>query len=276
MCSKLIRWGVAFVVLVWLFGMFLLEGELFSYVRTSARSVKSAVQDQIPLELELERARDMVDRIIPELQANIQILAEEEVEVANLRKEIESTENRLRSQKQIVSTLRDQMTTHQVSYQLNGRDVSRNQLAERLAFNFNNAKQTKLVLDSKRRLLETRERALNAARNSLSSTQQEKEKLENQIEALAAQHRLLKAQSVTSRIRIDNSALSQADKLLGQVQKRLETAKRVLAHQSDLFAEIPVEDEIVEDELMADIDDFLVDHHDTAIVVADVDLDELD
>ena len=55
MCSKLFRWGLSVVVLVWVLGMFFLDGELFSYVRTSAKSVKTAVQDQIPLELELER-----------------------------------------------------------------------------------------------------------------------------------------------------------------------------------------------------------------------------
>ena len=276
MCSKLCRWGLGIVVVVWLLGMFFFDGELTSYVRTSAKSVKTAVQDQIPLELELERARDMVDQIIPELQANIQIIAREEVEVAHLRKEIEATEKRLASQKHIVASLRDQMTTQQVSFQLNGRQVTRNQLAERLAFNFNNAKQAKLILDSKRRLLQTRERALNAARESLSTTQQQKEKLENQIEALAAQHRLLKAQSVTSQVNIDNSALAQADKLLGQLEKRLETAKRVLAHQSELFDSIPVETEIMEDELMADIDDFLHYENEVAERVADIDLAELD
>ena len=95
MFRKMFKVGVVGVALVWFLGMFMLDGELFSYVRTSAKSVKTAVQDQIPLELELQRARDMVDRIIPELQANIEIIAREEVEVAHLKKEIVATEYRL-------------------------------------------------------------------------------------------------------------------------------------------------------------------------------------
>ena len=95
MVRKMFKVGVVVVALVWFLGMFMLDGELFSYVRTSAKSVKTAVQDQIPLELELQRARDMVDRIIPELQANIEIIAREEVEVAHLKKEIVATEYRL-------------------------------------------------------------------------------------------------------------------------------------------------------------------------------------
>ena len=59
-----------------------------SYVRSSGRMIKTAVKESIPFEFEIQRARDLLDDLVPELRANLRLVAAEEVEVANLEREI--------------------------------------------------------------------------------------------------------------------------------------------------------------------------------------------
>jgi len=89
----------------------------------------------------------------------------------------------------------------------------------------------------------------------LEKTRGEKRILENKIEALASQHRLVKAAAVGSKIHVDNSKLAQTEKLIAQIQKRLNVAERVLAHESRFVESIPV-DTIVEEDLVAQVDEY--------------------
>jgi hypothetical protein len=87
----------------------------------------------------------------------------------------------------------------------------------------------------------------------LDRTRSRKAELEQQIEALVAQYRLVKAQAVGTKVHIDNSQLARAEKLMAQIQKRLDTAQRVLAHEADLLFD-PVVDVVNESELLAEVD----------------------
>jgi chromosome segregation ATPase len=227
--------------------------DLTSYLRSSARSVQTAVKESVPIDFELQRARDLIEQILPELRANVQVIAQEEVEVAHLQREIEDAEQQLTAHREQVGRLRDQLATHHVSYTVNGRDLSREQVTERLAHSFGRYKQSETILTSKRRLLETRERSLQAAHEMLDRTRARKAQLEQQIEALVAQYRLVKAQAVGTQVHIDNSQLARAEKLMAQIQKRLDTAQRVLAHEADLLLD-PVVEVVNESELLAEID----------------------
>ena len=79
--------------------------------------------------------------------------------------------------------------------------------------------------------------------------------LENKIESLTSQYRLVKAASVGTNIQVDNSKLTQTEKLITQIQKRLDVAERVLAHESKFIEEIPV-DAVPEEDLLTQVDEY--------------------
>src|SRR4030095_2207859 len=70
-------------------GGLVLGSDLGSYVKSSVRTVSTAMKDNVPVEFELRRARDLLDDILPEMQANIRAIAEQEVEIASLKAEID-------------------------------------------------------------------------------------------------------------------------------------------------------------------------------------------
>jgi hypothetical protein len=72
---------------------------------------------------------------------------------------------------------------------------------------------------------------------------------------LTGQYRLVKAASAGSKFQMDSSKLAQTEKLIAQIQKRLDVAERVLAAESKFVEQIPV-DTVVESDLVAQVDEY--------------------
>ncbi|MBN1345039.1 MAG: hypothetical protein JXQ73_20260 [Phycisphaerae bacterium] len=239
-----------------LIGGFIFGADLLSYVSSSARSVQSAVKDAVPVEFELKRARDLLEDIIPEMQANVRLIAQEEVEVAGIKADVERHQNATSRERLAVATLRDALNAPRATVTLAGRTYRRDQVKAELARRFDGLKEAELVLGGKQRLLDTRQKSLKAAMQMLDRTRSQKARLETQIEGLDAQYRLVKAASVGSRFHVDHSKLAQTEKLIRDIKKRLDVAERILSHEARFVEPIPV-DTISEEDLIAQVDDHL-------------------
>lgn len=255
MIMKALKYGIVGTAGLVLVGGLLFGQDLISYMSSSARSVRTAMKDNVPIEFELRRAKDLLEQIIPEMQANIRLIAQEEVEVSGLQTDIRQCETSLSEERTRIAKLRNVLNTEQVRYTLAGVDYSREQVREDLARRFDRFKEAELVLTGKKRLLETRQKSLQAAMQMLDRTRAQKVRLEDQIATLESQHRLVQAASVGSPLAVDNSKLAQTEKLLGEIKKRLDTAERVLAHEARFVQPIQV-DAITEKDLVAQVDDY--------------------
>ena len=255
MLFKWLKRSVLIGVGVFVIGGLLFGKDVVSYVSSSAKSVQSAVKDAVPIEFELCRARDLLDEIIPEMHANIRLIAQEEVEVAALKADIEKSTKSVDEEKARITKLRDALEVQQAAYYFGGKEYPRSYVKEDLSNRFERFKESELVLASKQRLLTTREKSLQAAMNLLEQTRSRKRMLEDKIESLASQYRLVKAASIGSEIQVDNSKLAQTEKLITQIKKRLDVAERVLAHESQFVQAIPV-DAVAEEDLLTQVDEY--------------------
>ncbi len=255
MVTKWLKRGVIAAVGVSLAGGLLFGKDVVSYVFSSARSVRTAVKDSVPVEFELKRARDLLEEIIPEMYANIRLISEEEVEVAGLKVDITNGKEGIEEEKIRIAKLRDALNKPQAQYCFGSREYPRSYVKEDLAHRFERFKESELVLASKQRLLTARQNSLDAATLLLERTKTRKRELEDKIEALASQHRLIKAASIGSNIQVDNSKLAKTEKLIGQIKKRLDVAERILAHESQFIQAIPV-DSVPEEDLLTQVDEY--------------------
>ena len=255
MLMKWLKKSVLIVAGVFVIGGFLFGKDVVSYVSSSAKSVQNAVKDSVPIEFELCRARDLLEEIIPEMHANIRLIAQEEVEVAALKVDIEKSTESMNEEKARIAKLRNALEVQQTAYYFGGREYPRSYVKEDLANRFERFKESELVLASKERLLTTREKSLLAAMNLLEQTRSRKRMLEDKIESLASQYRLVKAASIGSEIQVDNSKLAQTEKLITQIKKRLDVAERVLSHESQFVQAIPV-DAVAEEDLLTQVDEY--------------------
>jgi len=255
MVFKWLKRSVLVVAGISLVGGLIFGKDVVSYVRSSAKSVRTVVKDSVPIEFELRRARDLVEDIIPEMRANIRLISEEEVEVKGLKVDIAKGENAIEEEQIRITKLRNALEKPQAEYCFGGREYPRSYVKEDLASRFERFKESELVLASKKRLLATRENSLNAAMNLLEKTRSRKRMLEDKIESLVSQHRLIQAAAVGSKIQVDNSKLAQTEKLINDIKKRLDVAERVLAHENQFVQAIPV-DAVAEEDLLIQVDDY--------------------
>ncbi len=256
MIVKLIKWGTMSMVALIVVGGLLFGGDILSYAGTSARSVRTAVKDAVPVEFQLQRAGDLLQQIVPELHANIRLIAQEEVEVAALKGDISKSTENIADQRRRLGKVRDLLGTGKPTYRLGGYDYSHRQLKSELSRCFEGLREADIVLSGKKRLLITREKSLQAAVQMLERTRSQKVRLADQIRGLEAQHRLLKAASVGSHMQMDGSKLAQTDKLIREIRKRLDVAERVLAHEAKFTRSIPI-DTIDDKDLLDEVDEYL-------------------
>jgi len=252
MIWKTLKMGVVAGTGAILLGGFLFGSDLASYVRTGVSTVREEVRSAIPIEVELERAREFIREITPELQSNIQLIVGEEMAVAGLQKEIELAQANVINQRSQVVMLKSRLSdTHHVSVIVGDRKMSRGKVVEKLANRVSRFKQAQAQLDSKQKMLEIREQSLAAAQEMLEKTKARKAELEQKVESLVAKHRLVKSQAIATSIHIDDSQLARADKLMKDIEKRLETASRIISYEADLenprFDDVLIEEDVLEE-----------------------------
>lgn len=268
MLWKCVKYGVVGVCSVALVGGLIFGKDLLSYAHTSARSLQTAVKDSVPLDFELQRARDLLEGIIPEMQANVRVIATEEVEVASLDSEVQRGEQSLAQEHNGLAQLANALGIQQASYSFGGRDFTRQQVKEDLARRFDRFKEAESVLESKKRLLASRKTSLQAAMQLLEKTRSQKAVLEDKIAMLEGQYRLVQAASASSQFQVDGTKLAQTEKLIGEIKKRLDVAERVLAHQATFVSPIEV-DVVSEKDLVAQVQQHLAGPAEKGLAAAD-------
>ena len=255
MIRKAIKYGVVPVAAVLLAGGLLFGSDFISYLTSSARSIRQTVKEQVPTEFELQRARDLLEQIVPEMHANIRLIAQEEVEVENLKRDITRCEQGLSEEKARIEKISTLLGGDVQVFQISDRQYTRQAVKDDLARRFESFKEAEVVFQGKQRLLASREQSLAAAMSALQRARHQKDLLADRIESLAAQHRLVVGASVGSKFQIESSKLAQTEKLIGDIKKRLDVAERVLAHEGSFVQPVEV-DVINEKDLLTQVDEY--------------------
>jgi hypothetical protein len=247
---KLMKWGLIGGAVVIGAGLLVFGADIFSYAHTSGRMFKRSVNDMIPPEFEIQRARDLLDGLVPELHANLRLVAQEEVEVAHLEKEVAKKREAVAKEGSQIQKARGDLEVVPASY--NG-DRTRQTSVDDLSRRFERYRMNEMLLASQEKLLESRKKSLQAAIAKLEKTRLARTELAVQIEGLEGKLRLLQAQGSASEFRIDQSKLAKTERLIGDLRKRLEVAEKVLEREAQI-SEIPSEPSVSAENLVQEID----------------------
>lgn len=230
--------------------------DFWSYASTGASTLRESIHEQIPMDFELNHARKTIAKLVPEIRANKKVIAAEEVEVDHLRKDVNSLAEKLEVAQADIVRLRTDLKDQKASYVYAGRAYTIQQVRDDLARRFDRYRAAQATLESKQRLLDARTQSLNAARNKLINMQHAKVDLETKVEHLAAQLKTLEAAQASTEVEFDDSKLAQARKLVDTLQKRLETAQKLInAETGDTSGLIQLEPQSMR-EIETEIDEF--------------------
>ncbi len=215
--------------------------DVLSYVKTVGRSTRNAIKAEVPIEFELQRARDMVNNLLPDIRQCMHVIAEEEVNVEHVTKEIARHESDLTKQKGEILALRSDVGQNKQTYKYAGRTYSSHDIQRDLSQRFERYKTAEATLASKRQILQAREKSIVAAREKMEGMLSAKRDLEVQIENLDARVKTIQAAQTASNVQLDDSQLSRAKKLIGDLNKQLDVAQKMLDAEGKFTGLVPVE-----------------------------------
>lgn len=210
-----------------------------SYVFTSVGWVKDSVKSQVPVEFEIERARRMVKDLVPDIRRNMHVIAQEEVEIERLDKEIAKTEATMSREKAEIMKMKDDLAKAQPVYYYAGRSYTVQAVKVDLANRFERYKMHDDTLASLRDIQAARRRSLDAARQKAENMLAARRKLEVDVENLEAQFKMVQVAQTMSEHNIDDSQLGRVKDLISDIRTRLTVAER-LANTPIVDGEIPV------------------------------------
>jgi len=243
MVRKVIITGGAALLLAAIF----VGRDAVSYFRTSAGYVKDLVHQSVPVEFQIQRARQMLKDLTPEVQKNMHIIAKEEVEVARLQTQLDTAEGRLAGQRQQLTELTRAVSTGKPTFQFAGRKYTADQVKQDLANRFERYKTGEATLASLQQMHAARQRSLEAAQQKLEGMLTSKRQLQVEIENLEARNQLVAAAQTTSNYNFDDSHLGRLKELISDLRTRLEVDERLVNAEVYFHDEIPLDQPSTED-----------------------------
>ena len=211
-----------------------------SYVGTSLGWMKTSIKDQVPIEFELERARNMVRDLVPDIRRNMHVIAQEEVEVDTLEKQIEQNRDALEQDRTGLLKLKTDLSTGGSVFQYAGRSYSSDEVKQDLANRFERYKTHDSTLKSLREIQTARQKSLQAARKKLEGMLSAKRKLEVDVENLEARLKMVEVAQTTSDYNFDDSQLARARGVVTDLRSRLSVAEKLVSAESRFSDQIPV------------------------------------
>lgn len=224
-----------------LIGAFVLGHEAISYVRTGCQNMRNAVKAEVPIEFEIERARTLVEGLVPDIRQCMHVVAEQQVDIERLHEQLIAKESDLSKQKQAIMALRTDLASGKGAYVYARFSYTADDVRRDLSSRFERFKAAEEVLAADRKILSAREQTLVANREKLDSMMQAKKDLEVKLEQLMARIHTVKAAETVSKLAIDDSNLSHARKLIADLNKQLDVKQRMLDVEGKFVGLIPIE-----------------------------------
>ena len=138
-----------------------------SYIKTGYHNLRDTIKEQIPLDVEISRVRDMIRELKPEIASNLKVIAREEVEVARLQREVQAKSESLVKSKQAILKLKDDVQSGAKFVSYGGKSWDMEQVKKDLASRFKNYQTQEATAEKVEKILSAREKNLEGARRKL-------------------------------------------------------------------------------------------------------------
>jgi len=238
-------------------GGLLLGTSAYSYLKTGVHSLRDSLKDQIPIEVEIKRARELITDLKPEIASNLKLIAREESEVTKLQREVSGKQTSLAKSKDSILKLKEDLQSgvRYVTYQ--GKKYSIEQVRQDLGDRFKHHQSLEATSDKLVKILDARERNLVAARRKLDEMLAAKRELEVQVENLQARLTMVQVAQAGSQFAVDEGAISQVRQALDEIATRIDVAEK-LANGLDEIGSVPVEAQLEPEDLIEKISEYFL------------------
>lgn len=210
-----------------------------SYVRTAFHKVRGHAHKAVPVQFEIDRAREEVRRLEGPIRDTVETYCRTEVEVKWLKDEIATVKTNLEREKKglqaAVARVKsgDLKLTGSVNY-------SAAEINTELSRKYDNYKYVAQILHDKESTLKAKQKIMDAARQQLSNLNSQKRELMTKLDSIEARLQQIEASKQKNEFNFDDSALSQAKKNVTDLEKRVEVQARISEVEGNLSDALPL------------------------------------
>ena len=227
-------------------------GPLLSYARCGANWIRSSANDSVPLEWELNRARQMITDLKPEIEINAKRIAREKIEVNRLAKQLAESDQRLAKAQSDIERLTEDLKSDSSTYTYGSRTYTVAQVKDDLSNRFKRFKTREATAEKLQQMLSARQASLKAAHERMDAMLSAKRQLQVEVENLQARLGALRVAQTSSQLNLDDSHLSHTRELLDTIATRIDVEEETLEIDAEYFGEIDL-DEPSDENLLEDI-----------------------
>jgi len=220
---------------------------LGSYLTTGCRQVSDSVEDSVPMTFQIDRARNMVRDLEPEIRHSMHVIAKEEVEVGELDKRLETATAKAGKDKSEIMRLQSDLSSGKNVFRYAGHSYSEGEVKEDLARRFNRYKTVDGTIESLQQMRDARQRNLDAAREKLTAMIGAQRQLQVDVENLEAKLKLVEVAEASSDFQFDDSKLARAKQLMVDIRTKLDVAAKLANADTTFQEEIPLDETEAED-----------------------------
>jgi septal ring factor EnvC (AmiA/AmiB activator) len=196
-----------------------------SYVRTAFHRFRDNTKHNIPVQFEIERARQEVAHLEPAIKENIEELARAEEDVKDLNSEIADMQKRHDKDGKEIAALRDSLRNGDLRL-AGGASYTADDVKRALAHKFDHYMQVKKIIAEKERTLQAKERSVGSAREMLNTIKIERAALLAKIDEIEAKNKAIEAASAQNKFHFDETPLAEVKKTISELEKRVNVKAR--------------------------------------------------
>lgn len=237
MLKKLLVVGGGVALLLALF----FGADACSYVSTSVDWVRQSAKEAIPVEAEINRARNMIEKLGPKINEAQRAIVVEEVQVNRLNDQLQTRDAQLTKSLADIKRLRGDLNRGDSSYVYVGKSYSETQVTTDLEKRFKIYKKQKNTADTLRQTVETRLRGIAEAKAKFGEMQAAKQQLIADVENLQARQNMVKVANASSKLSVDNSHLARTQKLIDDIESRVAVSEEIANSKTNYVGQIQLD-----------------------------------
>jgi len=222
---------------------FIFGTDVFSYANTACNNVRDAVKSEITPEFEIDRIRNEIDQLMPEIRQHMTVVAEQSVDVKDLDRSIATKEQKLTRQKDAILALRSDLAGQRDSFTYRQVSYSRSEVEADLADRFESYRMGEEGVSRDRQILAAQKQTLRANQKKLDSMLGRKQDLSVQVSRLEARLKTIQATEAVNSIEVDDSKLSHVESMIKDLNRALDIRESLLETEGNVLGRIPVEDD---------------------------------
>jgi len=196
------------------------------YGRAIWGDVTTAASNAVPLDLKIKALEQIVKDSQNEIERNQRIIAEQEVSLNKLQRQVDEKKTELTGQVANVKRLNDDLSSNTV-FVYAGKSYTKDEVTRDLESRFKVVKTLQSTVKKMEEMHTARRTALAAQVSKLNQMVAQKQQLTVQIDHLRASLATLEANTQTSSNPITNNALTEAQRLADDIADRLEVETKV-------------------------------------------------